>query len=349
MKIFKSISIISLIVLNTTIWAGTTGKIAGVVKDSQNGEPLPGVNVLLAGTNLGGSTDLDGQFFILNVPPGSYTLTMNYIGYASYTINNVAVNIDLTTRINVELIQEILESETVEVIAERPVVVKDISNSQMNIEAATIAPLPVQSINEVLTLQAGIESGSRGIVIRGGSADETRFMVDGLAFNDERSNYPYSAVGLSAVEEVQVQTGGFNAEYGQARSGVVNVLTKEGSKSKYSATLLFQIQPAQAKHFGGSIYDKYSYFNRPYFDPAVMWTGTNSGGWDENTRGQYPNFEGWNAVAEALLLDDDPNNDLTPEGAKRLFEWYRRREGDIQKPDYVVDIGFGGPIPVISE
>ncbi len=349
MKLFKRFAFICLIVTGATLWAGTTGKIAGVVKDSQNGEPLPGVNVLVTGTNLGASTDLDGQFYILNVPPGTYSLTLSYIGYANYTITDVVVSIDLTTKIDVSLVQEILESETVEVVAQRPVIVKDISNSQMNIEAKSIDPLPVQTINEVLTLQAGIESGANGIIIRGGGADETRFMVDGLTFNDERSNYPYSAVGLSSVEEVQVQTGGFNAEYGQARSGVVNVLTKEGSKSKYSATLSFQIQPAQPKHFGGSIYDKYSYFNRPYFDPAVMWTGTNSGGWDEYTRAQYPNFAGWNAVAEALLLDDDPNNDLTPDGAKRLFEWYRRRQGDITKPDYMVDVGFGGPVPVISD
>lgn len=347
----KNIKVILFIMLliSTHVFAGTTGKIAGWVKDAKSGEALPGVNVYIEGEAMGAATDNQGMYYILNVPPGNYTLKAVYIGYAEKQVVNVRVQIDQTTKVNFNMTEEALETEAVIVVAERPVVIRDISNSQMNIEAENIDALPVASVAEAVTLQAGIESGALGIVVRGGSADETVFMVDGFSQNDSRSNYPYSAVTLSSVEEVQVQTGGFNAEYGQARSGLVNVVTKEGRPNEYNASLSFKISPAAPKHFGRSLYDPYSYFNRPFFDPDVMWTGTNNGAWDEYTQNQYPTFEGWNAVSDELLADNNPDNDLTPEGAQRLFEWYRRRQGDIDKPDYVFDGGFGGPVPFINK
>jgi len=325
--------------------AGTTGKIMGRVTDTANGEPLPGVNVFISGTTLGSASDLDGNYYILNVPPGTYTLRFEFVGYARYDFTNVLVQIDLTTRMDAQMKSEVLTMEAVEVVAERPVVVKDISNSQLNINQKVIETMPITNVNQVLTLQAGIQSSSAGIIVRGGGANQTIFMIDGLSYNDERNNYPYAAVTLSATQEYQVQTGGFNAEYGQARSGVVNVITKEGSAQKYSGSAFVSYRPAAPKHLGISVYDKNSYFNRPFYDPAVCWTGTADGTWDAFTRRQYYNFEGWNAVAQRTLQDSDPANDLTPEAAQRIFDWYRRRQGDIKKPDYVMDLGFGGPIP----
>ena len=286
--------------ISTIILAGTSGKIAGVITDSDSGEPLPGVNVYLNETSVGSATDIDGFYSMLNVPPGSYTLKIDYIGYTSYEITNVKVQIDLTTRIDVKLKTEVLEGETIVVVAKRPMVARDVSNSQLNIDSETIETMPLATVNEVLTLQAGIQTSSRGILVRGGGASETVYMIDGLVQNDERSHYPVSVVSLNSVNEIQIQTGGFNAEYGQARSGIVNIITKEGSTQKYNLSLTTRFSPAAPKHFGMSIYDKNSYFNRPYFDPAVSWVGTKNGDWDKHTQDQYFVFEGWNAVAEAL-------------------------------------------------
>jgi outer membrane receptor protein involved in Fe transport len=347
MKKFLKI-IIFLMLISTITFAGTSGKIAGVVSDSDTGEPLPGVNVYLQETSLGSATDIDGFYSILNVPPGNYTLKIDYIGYTSHEVTNIKVQIDLTTRIDVNLKAEVLEGETIVVVADRPLVTKDISNSQLNIEANVIETMPLETVNDVLTLQAGIETSSNGIMIRRGEVNQTKYMVDGLAQNDERSNYPLSIVSLSSVEELQVQTGGFNAEYGGVRSGVVNIITKEGSAIKYSGKASARYSPAASKHFGISVYDKYSYFNRPYFDPAVCWVGTQNGTWDTHTQDQNFIFRGWNAVSEETLQDENPDNDLTPDGAQRLLEWYHRREGDITKPDYVIDIGFGGPVPFLG-
>ncbi len=341
------VAVFSLLVLNFSVYGGTSGKIAGKVLDAQTNQPLPGVNVVLVGTQMGASTDADGNYVILNVPPGKYTIKFSMVGYADYLVENIRVIIDLTTRVNAKLKSKVIQGKEVIVVAQKPIVRKDVSNSQMNIEAAVINSLPVKNINSVLTLQAGIESGRDGIIVRGGGANQTVFYVDGLTQNDERSNIPYAAVSLSAIKEVQIQTGGFNAEYGNLRSGLVNIITKEGPASRYTATINVHYTPAGPKHFGNSVYDKYSYFNRPYLDPAVMWTGTNNGAWDTYTQQQYPHFDGWNAVSDATLQDNDPTNDLTPTEAMRIYEWQHRRTGDITKPDYVLDMGFGGPVPLL--
>jgi len=335
--------------LTLTLNAGTTGKIAGVIIDFDTGTPLAGVNIIIEETAIGSSTNIDGEFTIFNVPPGIYSVKISMIGYADYRIQNVRVIIDRTTNLDAQLKVSTIVGEEVVVEAKRPIVVRDISNSQMNITSEVIENLPVSKVDRVLSLQAGIEQGTEGIIVRRGSANQTIIMVDGLSQNDERSNLPYTAVSLSSVKEIQVQTGGFNAEYGNLRSGLVNIVTKQGSRSKYSGTVTFRISPAQSKHFGNSIYDPYSYFNRPYLDPDVAWTGTNNGAWDQYTQGQYFILEGWNAVSERTLQDNDPTNDLTAQGAQRLFQWQRRRQGDIEEPDYILDIGFGGPVPFVAE
>ena len=113
----------------SSLYAGISGKITGIVTDSEYKEVLPGVNVILEGTQIGAATDEQGRFIILNVSPGVYTLKMSMIGYTGTRIENVRVRIDLTTTVNAELRQTVLESsETVTIVAERPLVQKDMKN-----------------------------------------------------------------------------------------------------------------------------------------------------------------------------------------------------------------------------
>ncbi|MDW7678958.1 MAG: TonB-dependent receptor [bacterium] len=330
-------------------FAGITGKIAGNVIDAESQEALIGVNVLIEGTMFGAATDINGNYIILNVPPGKYSLKATMIGYATVTVKDVIVKIDQTTTINIQLKSEVLDMKEVVIVAERPIVARDVSASEMHIESETIESLPIKTVNEVLVLQAGIEQGREGIIIRGGGVNQTGFSVDGLSLNDERSNVPYTSLSLNSIKEIKIQTGGFNAEYGNIRSGMVNVVTKEGSRVEYNAGITLQYRAPTKKHFGPSIYDPNTYFTRPYTDPDVCWTGTTNGAWDSYTQRQYPLFEGWNAVAGATIKDKDPNNDLTPEAAKRLWEWQHRRQGDISKSDYIVDLTFGGPVPLVAK
>jgi len=338
-----------LVLYSVSLLAGTHGKISGRVTDAANGQPLPGVNVMIEGGAVGAATNLDGFYTILNVPPGVYSVRFSMVGYATTTVRSVRVEIDLTSTVNAELHSTAVAMEEIVVTAQRPVVTRDVSASQFNIQTAAVVTMPIQTVTEVLALQAGIEQGRDGLIVRGGGTNQTIFVVDGFVLNDERSNIPYPAVSLARTQELQIQTGGFNAEYGNVRSGVVNVITKDGDRDRYRGTLNVRYRPPAPKHFGISLYDPNSYFNRPFTDPAVCWTGTKNGAWDLYTQKQYPYFQGWIAVSLATLQDKDPSNDLTPAAAKRLWEWQRRRTGDIDKPDYTIDVGFGGPIPLVSD
>ena len=322
--------------------AQSAGKISGRVVDAA-GEPVPAATVFVAETTRGATTGADGYYTILNVPAGTYTLRFSFLGFATRLVENVNVNIDQTTTIDATLVEQTAEIDEVVVRAERPVVETDVSNSRANIGQEEIEALPVASIENVVQLQAGVQDG---FSIRGSGSDEISFQVNGLTLRDERNNAPYTNVSLASVQEVQVQTGGFNAEYGNVRSGVVNVVTKEGSADRYEAEIITRISPPAQKHSGMLANDPDAYWVRPFIDPEVAFTGTQN--WDPVTQSQYPTFQGWNAVSVGLLADNDPTNDLTPEALRQAFLWQHRKPMEITDPDYDVDLGFGGPVPGVS-
>ena len=326
------------------LFGGVTGKVSGKISDQSTGEPLIGANVMLVGSSLGSATDVNGMYHILNVPPGYYDLKVNMIGYGDKTVTGVRVEIDLTAVIDLDLAVEAIEGQMITVEANQKLVKVDVASSQKSISSEKIAEMPVSSVSEVVGLSAGVS----GLSVRGGSYNETQFMVDGLVLNDERTSEPTTGIPLSAIQDISLQTGGFGAEYRNARSGVINVVTREGSKEKYSGTFSFRQSPAGQKHFGMSPYEAESFWFKPYLDDEVCWTGTNNGSWDQYQQRQYPAFDGWNSVSEQTLADDNPDNDLTPSGAKKLFSWEHRKQGAIQLPDFNIDAGFGGPVPFVS-
>lgn len=338
-------AVILLLLKGSIIFAGTTGKITGKVVDKQTGEPLFGVNVILMGSTLGAATDIEGDYVILNIQPGVHTVRVSMIGYSTTTISDVRVRIDKTTTLNVELSQDSFTTENIIIVAERSQLKKDVSTSVTSVGPEEIETLPVSSIDDVVGLQAGVEEG---LVVRGGGSDELLFQLDGVTLRDPRNNKPISSIAMSSIQEVSIERGGFNAEYGQVRSGIVNIVAKEGSTTEYYGAVQLKYSPANAKHFGMSVFDPNSMWNRPYLDPEVAWTGTNSGAWDLYTQRQFPQFEGWNAISERLLADSDPSNDLSPAAAKKLFEYERRRRPSIDS-DYIIDGSFGGPVPFISK
>ncbi len=321
-----------------------SGKITGFVTDTE-GESLPGVTVVIQGTTQGAASTLDGYYQILNVKPGTYTLRVSYVGFATVIIENVQVSIDLTTKIDIVMAEEAIEGEEIVVIAERPIVQKDVSSSQSNISRESLDALPITSVADAVGLQAGVE----GLNIRGSGSDEVSFNLNGFALRSGRDNSPYTGISITSIQNVQVQTGGFNAEYGDLRSGLINVTSKEGERDRYTLDGLIRITPPQAKNVGQSINDPNSYWLRPYLDDDVAWTGTDNGAWDSYTQEEYPSFQGWNAFSQFTLADNNPNNDLTPEAAQQAFLWQHRKNFAIQDPDYEIDLTFGGPVPFISK
>lgn len=230
--------------------AGTTGKIAGRVIDKKTGEPLIGANVLILGTHLGAAADNKGKYFILQVPPGTYSVRATMIGYVPVTVKGVKVRVDLTTRVDFELEPTVIESPGVVVTAKRPMILLDVTASSRYTSKEEIANIPdAESFEDVVSLQPGtliltpqpyipIEEGRaiqvrdesvRDIHIRGGRGGEVLYQIDGVPIT--HPIYGGRAVlnmDVIAVKEMEMLTGGFNAEYGQAQSGVVNIVTREG-------------------------------------------------------------------------------------------------------------------------
>ena len=209
------------------------GKIAGSVTDESGGEPLTGVNVVIEGTLQGAPTNEDGNYVILNVRPGSYTLVLSFIGFKTKFITDVVVSTGQTTRVDTELDEEVFEGEEIVVRAERPLVQKDLTASKKTVIAEEIDALPVESLFGVLATQAGVSTGASGeLHVRGGRSNEISYLVDGLAVsNPFNTNGINTRVAIDAIDEMTVISGAFNAEYGKAMSAIVNLVTKEGGDS----------------------------------------------------------------------------------------------------------------------
>jgi outer membrane receptor protein involved in Fe transport len=201
-----------------------TGKIAGRVTDTNTGEALPYVNVVIDGTSVGAATDLDGYYSILNIAPGTYNLKVSAIGYSPLRIEGVKVSIDLTSTIDIQLTESSVELSQVVVLAERPLVTKDLTASTSVIGSDEIASLPVTEFQEVLQLQAGVVNGH----VRGGRSGEIVYAIDGVPVTDVFDGSTVVDVNANAIEELQFISGAFNAEYGKALSAYVNIATKEG-------------------------------------------------------------------------------------------------------------------------
>ena len=125
----KNILTLLLLFSSSILYAGITGTLKGKVVDKKTGDPLIGCNIIIVGTDLGAATDIDGNYKIIKVPPGNYKIQVIMIGYAKTNISNVLVQSDLTTTINASLIQDVISSEEVNVIATRPLITKDLTAS----------------------------------------------------------------------------------------------------------------------------------------------------------------------------------------------------------------------------
>lgn len=255
--------------------AGTTGKIAGTVTDAKSGEPLPGVNLVIAGTSLGAATDASGRYFMISIPPGEYSLRVTMMGYQTTEIKKVKISLDQTTRIDIRLTEAVLDlGQSVEIVAERPVIQKDLTTSVEVVNLQELKQSVATSVSEAVNLQTGVffdpmpvEGNLSGLgrgeprySIRGGEQDQVVWFIDGARSNTMSENKAdaggsFTQINQDAVQEIQVITGGFNAEYGQAQSGIVNVITKDGDE-QYRFSVDYQYGPAHQRHFGNYLYDR---------------------------------------------------------------------------------------------
>lgn len=229
--------IISLVLLLPFfIYAGTTGKLAGTIKDAQTGEPLVGANVIIEGTNFGAATNLNGEYVILNISPGRYNVKFSFIGYETIAIQNVIIVVDQTTLLQIELNPQTIQVDEIVVTARTPLIQKDVTGSISVITREEIDALPVSTFTELLSLQAGVTGSGSNLHVRGGRSNEVAYMIDGTIVVDPLLGGLATDINNDAIQEMSLLSGTFNAEYGNALSGVVNIVTRDGS-DKFSAKL----------------------------------------------------------------------------------------------------------------
>jgi outer membrane receptor protein involved in Fe transport len=207
--------------------AGTTGKISGRVTDATTKEPLTGAAVIIMNTRLGAATDLDGYYTILNIPPERYDVQIRMIGYRPMTIRNVQVSVNTTTKVDATMQDESVTADAVVVTAQRPVVDVNATSTTATVTDKDIKALPVQELQDIVNLQAGVVDGH----FRGGRDGEVQYQVNGVSVNNVYNNTSTVRIDRSLIQEVQVITGTFDAEYGQAMSGVVNTVLKSGGET----------------------------------------------------------------------------------------------------------------------
>jgi outer membrane receptor protein involved in Fe transport len=218
------------------LFAGTTGKLVGTIKDAQTGEPLIGANILIEGTDFGAATNVRGEYVILNIPPGRYNVRISFIGYETILYTDVIIIVDQTTQLSAEIKPVSIEVDEVVVTAVAPMIRKDLTSSISVISRDQIESLPVSTFTQLLSLQAGVVTSGNNLHIRGGRSNEIAFLVDGMYVTDPLLGGLATQINNDAIQEMSLLSGTFNAEYGNSMSGIVNIVTRDGSE-KFSAKL----------------------------------------------------------------------------------------------------------------
>jgi len=233
-KIFLSIILLA----SSLIIAQTTGSLSGTIKDKATGEGLPGVNIVLKGTYYGAATDINGRYNIPSINPGNYTVEISLIGYKTVQFTGIQILPNQAKKIDVQLEETVLTlGQDVVVVGEKPLLDVEETQSKKTLTKEDIEIAIIENITDLVSQQAGVIKSDNAIHIRGGRSYENAFLLDGVSVQDPLAGTGFGLqLSANALEEVEVITGGYNAEFGQATSGVVNVRTREGG-SKYHGYL----------------------------------------------------------------------------------------------------------------
>jgi len=231
-----------LLLLPVMLFAGTTGRIKGKVIDLQTGEPLIGANVLVVGTSFGAATDVNGDYTINFLDAGVYTVKATYLGYKTVTISNVRVNADLATALDFKLPPTGVTVGEVQIVAQRPLVNTSNTNAIRTTTNEVIDALPVRGVDNIIALTPGVTLQNNVIFVRGGRQDEVGYYLEGTNISNAFTSYTTnSTVGRGAarqvtipqdaLEEIQVQAGGYTAEFGGSNAGIIRSELKSGGPS----------------------------------------------------------------------------------------------------------------------
>lgn len=264
--------IMLLLVLSSKNILPQTGKLYGKVTDATTGEPVIGANVIINGTTLGASADAKGNFVILKVPPDVYSVTASALGYQKITYTKVEVIVDRSVELNFKLPDKSIQMEQVVIVAEKPKIIKDQTSTSNTISQEQMKAAPIEGIRGAMDLSTGFQKTDNGnYTVRGSGSYEVSFQINGVDQVSTSTSSPASTPGTEkannswkydvnplGVSQVQMISGGFSAEYGNAQAGVVKVVLKEGTP-KITGEVRVEYRPAGQYHFGDYIYNKNYY------------------------------------------------------------------------------------------
>ncbi|MDZ4121543.1 MAG: TonB-dependent receptor, partial [Candidatus Cloacimonadaceae bacterium] len=240
----RKIALILLIIFalgTVMLEAQTTGRLIVRVRDN-NGKALEFVNVvIMRGTQriTGVQTDARGTGLIINIPPGTYTVRFSLVGHDEYIVNDVRINVDSATTLNATLRKTGTVLGTTTVTAQKQVVDSSQSGSTRTINVSEMEAAAVSSIEDIVSLQAGVQVVGGELHIRGGRANEVNFTIDGMSVSDPVDGGSALSIDTDAISDIKVMTGGFSAEFGNAQSGVINIVTRDGDPF-YSGRIEYQ-------------------------------------------------------------------------------------------------------------
>jgi len=223
-----SLRLLTLLLFPTLALAQNTGKLSGRVVDASTGEPLPGANVFLEGTTLGTSTDVNGEYTIFEIPPGTYTVVASFVGYVTVRQENVQIIAGITTRLDFELRPATIEGEEIVVVAARPLVNPTATNAVRRLDREEFEKLPTRAVSTYYAIQPGVTLLNGEVYIRGGRPDETEYLLEGISSRSLIGTDNVIPVIPEALEEIQVFAGGYSAELGGANAGIVQQVLRTG-------------------------------------------------------------------------------------------------------------------------
>jgi outer membrane receptor protein involved in Fe transport len=311
---------------------GQGGKIAGKITDAATNDPLPGVNVVVMDLATGAATDLEGDYFILNIPPGVYNVRASLIGYKSVLQTKVEVSSNHTTDLNFQLEETVLEiGEDVVITAERPLIEKDATSTRHYVSAEEISTRPATQLTQILHTLPGIDNIQGELTVRRSSLDQVAFLIDGMRASNPLNYDPYTNINLSSIQELEIITGGFNAEYGQAQSGVFNIVTKDGTQ-RFSSYSEFRFTPPRVPHWGTAMYD---------YSTDRYWENTHA----RHLQWWIDNPDQW--IDPTGTPGNDPNSIWSPQQAyQHYIETHSPLTNYTNESSYMGEASIGGPLPV---
>jgi len=266
-------AIMMIVIMPLSTVAGTNGILEGIVKDKTSGEPIPGVNVALAELQRGTVTDAGGRFVLQNIRAGRYDVRFSHIGHRAHLLKNVIINPDLRTRLTIELEPTDVELNEITVTQEKPLIQKDITGTTFIVSGEDAMLLPIDNVVDVVRLKAGVTLEGN---IRGGKTSEVLYLVDGLPVQDVMGGGISATLPNSSITGLSIYTGGFEPEYGNALSGIVNIVTKTGTNehrafARASSDNLFGVrQTSKTNEFEASL-------SGPIFQNTLYYFGAVNG------------------------------------------------------------------------